>query len=441
MKLQPDNALVIDGRTTTAEPLVARFERDCRDAGLDPNARIAVVASDPERLIGAAAGCFHSGRDAVLVDAETADDALRDRLASEGYAQLELAGAGGSTVVREPTVPVAPVAGRIAVWTSGSTGAPRLVEHRWSSLYTLERAEAGLAPRRWLQTYAPASYAWYQLVTAWLFAPGQDLVVSRARQPEDLWAAAASAGVDAVSATPTLWRHWLLTLPADALRSLPLRQITLGGEPVDQPILDRLAALFPEARISHVYASTEAGAAIVVHDGGEGFPAHWLDRPDERTVGIELRDGVLWLRSPFASSAVDGWYDTGDAAELRSGGAHGDRVVVVGRADGDVVNVGGRKVRASAVEHALRAHPSVLWCRVGGRRSPIAGAVVAAEIVLDPEVRDADPQDVERALVGHCRDAGLADWMTPRLFQFLGEIPMSASGKSPLRAAEPAGRE
>ena len=67
---------------------------------------------------------------------------------------------------------------------------------------------------------------------------------------------------------------------------------------MDQVILDRLRAVFPEAAIAHIYASTEAGAAIVVRDGREGFPVDWLCDGEEETSSdneaprLQLRDGL-----------------------------------------------------------------------------------------------------------------------------------------------------
>jgi len=60
---------------------------------------------------------------------------------------------------------------------------------------------------------------------------------------------------------------------ATADKGLPVRQITIGGEAVDQVTLDQLRAAFPGARISQIYASTEAGALFAVRDGRAGFPA------------------------------------------------------------------------------------------------------------------------------------------------------------------------
>src|SRR5690606_28394717 len=81
--------------------------------------------------------------------------------------------------------------------------------------------------------------------------------------------------VNAVSATPSLWRQLMMTAQ---LSTLPLQQITLGGEIADQPLLDTLAALFPTARLLHIYASTEAGVGFAVADKRAGFPASWLNQ-------------------------------------------------------------------------------------------------------------------------------------------------------------------
>ncbi len=56
---------------------------------------------------------------------------------------------------------------------------------------------------------------------------------------------------------------------------------------VDQGLLDQLHARFPQARIVHIYATTELGRCFSVADGRAGFPTSYLNQP--------TRDGV-WLR-------------------------------------------------------------------------------------------------------------------------------------------------
>ena len=90
-------------------------------------------------------------------------------------------------------------------------------------------------------------------------------------------------GVNSLSATPSLWKKILMTAQCG---SLLLKNITLGGEIVDQSILDMLNAKFPRAKIRHIYASTEAGVGFSVSDGKAGFPLAYLNRS---ALGVTLK--------------------------------------------------------------------------------------------------------------------------------------------------------
>ena len=159
------------------------------------------------------------------------------------------------------------------------------------------------------------------MVTLSLTQPGQHLVVVEPDELDDWPALAAAHGVDAVSGTPTFWRRTLHRDP-EALARVPLRQITLGGEPVDQAVLDQLRELFPAARISWIYASSEVGASIVVHDGRAGFPVGWLDRVTPGRPTLSVRDDELVITSPHHGVGLDGPVRTGDrVADRRRPGA------------------------------------------------------------------------------------------------------------------------
>lgn len=392
---------------------------------MPPLARLAVpvaLVCDPgEAAVGAAAGLARGGLDGLILPPERVTPAVAALLGARGYAiqwpdgRIQPPGAGGPG--RE--------AGRISLLTSGTTGVPKLIHHRWDSLFTLRHARAPL-PHRWLLTYQTGTYAWFQMVTMALFAPGQEMVAGARLEPGPLLELARLRSASAISSTPTFWRFALLQTDPALLRAQSFAQVSLGGERVDQVILDRLRGLFPSARISHIYASTEVGAAIVVNDGHEGFPATWLDSeasPAEAgAVQLRVRDDRLWVRSPHASLDHRGWVDTGDQVELRGG-----RVVIVGRADSSFVNVGGLKVSTHSVEEALLQHEDVAWCRVYARSSVLVGSLVAADVVLrNPP---ADRLEAETKLTRHA-ERFLAAHAVPRIWRLLDSIPMTGSLKS-----------
>lgn len=335
------------------------------------------------------------------------DEASRGELVAEGFTVLDRGSAHG------PAAPGKGVDGRIWLTTSGSTGRPKRVAHTLDSLTTVTSEQP---PRTWLLPYSPGTYAWWQLVTLALGHPGQALVAIDPSEMDDWPAVAARTGVDAISATPTFWRQ-ALWRSAEQVRALALAQVTLGGEPVDQQVLDQLIDAFPDARVSWIYASSEAGAAIAVHDGRAGFPVHWLDRAVDGRPVLRIDGDELVLDSPHHAIGHTGSIRTGDRIEVR-----GDRVHIVGRRGSDEINVGGSKISASQVRSVLLDHPRVAWALVRGRNAPIVGTVVQAEVVLTAPVTEAE-------MTAWCSDR-LPDYGVPRRFQVRTEIPMKETLKS-----------
>ncbi|NUR05490.1 MAG: acyl--CoA ligase [Nocardioidaceae bacterium] len=363
------------------------------------------------QALGYVATHVRAGTELLLAARSRLDDALAADLLADG---LHLATPEG-TRRPDPAHVRASARGRVWLLTSGTTGRPKRVAHTVASLTTVS---GRLPAATWLCPYAPGSYAWWQLVTLGLAHPGQDLVLLDPAELDDWPDPALEHGVTAVSGTPTFWRRTLLR-GADLAR-LPLRQLTLGGEPVDQSILDQLRAVFPDARISWIYASSELGASIVVHDGRAGFPTAWLDRrePGRPTIGVV--DDELVMSSPYHAVGLGGPVRTGDRVVVRD-----DRVHVVGRTSSDEINVGGAKVSAGEVRGVLQEHPAVRWAKVTGRRAPLVGTVVVADLVLAPGHGAAD----EEAITAWCRTR-LRDEAVPRRLRFLDTIPATDSLKS-----------
>ena len=359
---------------------------------------------DAARAVWAAA----TGDSEVLVASRTrVTPDLADDLRRAGLAIVDGAD------VTAPTTPRDATPGRVWLLTSGSTGRPKQVAHTLASLTTV----AGDQPRRtWLCPYAHGAYAWWQVVTLSIAHPGQDVLFIEPDELDTWPARALEVGVTAASGTPTFWRQALYRDP-DSVAALPLEQVTLGGEPVDQAILTRLTEMFPDARVSWIYASSEAGATIAVHDGRAGFPQEWLGREMDGRATLTVDDGELLIASPKRGEGIDRVLRTGDRVEVVDG-----RVLITGRIASDEINVGGAKASASAVRDVLQAHPAVAWASVRGRKAPIVGSIVTADVVLSGEATDAE-------LTAWCA-ARLPDYSVPRRVRFLDQIPIKETLKS-----------
>ena len=72
--------------------------------------------------------------------------------------------------------------------------------------------------------------------------------------------------------------------------------VRLSGEVADQALLDNLRAVYPNARIAHAFASTEAGVAFDVNDGLAGFPLDFIDNPAAE-IELKVLDHTLRIRS------------------------------------------------------------------------------------------------------------------------------------------------
>ncbi len=171
------------------------------------------------------------------------------------------------------------------------------------------------------------------------------------------------------------------------------RYVRASGEIADQAVLDSLQAAYPQARVAHAFASTEAGVAFDVNDGRRRISARAHRRLRRRhraeSGGSDAANPLAAATPPAISAAQskilmsdDGYVDTGDMVELVDG-----RYYFRGRIGG-VINVGGLKVYPEEVESVLNADPRVRMSLVRARRNPITGAVVVADVVLaDPAAR------------------------------------------------------
>jgi acyl-CoA synthetase (AMP-forming)/AMP-acid ligase II len=321
--------------------------------------------------------------------------------------------------------------GSVTILTSGSTGEPKAVRHRWERLARPVRRQATARPPVWLLAYRPHLYAGLQVIFQSLLNRGALAVPDPRAEPNEVLNLMAAAGVTHASATPSYWRRLLTWSDEEVPRRVPLLQITLGGEVVDQTILDRLQATFPAARLVHIYATTELGRCFSVADGRAGFPATWLGQLSADGVELQERDGQLWVRSANAMSGyeaesdaparvdAEGWFATGDLVERR-----GDRCYFVGR-NSDLINVGGNKVSPVAVERVIRQLVEVAEVRVFAQSSSLAGQLVACQIVAAA----GQSADVVRQVVReHCQ-AQLDRYQCPRLIEVVDRLPLTDAGK------------
>jgi acyl-coenzyme A synthetase/AMP-(fatty) acid ligase len=314
--------------------------------------------------------------------------------------------------------------------TSGTTGAPKLVRHDLASLIAPIRSTTkDQDDAVWATFYDIRRYGGLQIFLRAMLG-GASMVLSDANEP--VTAHLQRLGhhrVTHISGTPSHWRRVLMSGHAQAMAP---RYVRLSGEIADQAILDALQGAYPNAGVSHAYASTEAGVGFNVIDGKEGFPSTLISdqRPDAE-IRFKVEDGTLRIRSPRtavdylgegrpAIRTADGFVDTGDIVELRA-----QRYVFVGRRGG-VINVGGQKVHPEEIEAVINRHPAVRMSLVRARRNSITGSLVVADVVIEQSATESER--LADDILAHCRSI-LRPYKVPARIRFVPNLAVAATGK------------
>jgi acyl-coenzyme A synthetase/AMP-(fatty) acid ligase len=314
------------------------------------------------------------------------------------------------------------------MFTSGTTGAPKMVIHTLDGLTGAIKPPApGAAPPVWGTLYDIRRYGGLQILLRALLGEGSMVLTEPGEPLAELLARLGRHGVTHLTGTPSHWRRVLMS-PGNA--AIAPGYVRLSGEIADQAVLDALKARFPAAAVGHAYASTEAGVGFEVNDGLEGFPASFVDSA-RGDVELRVVGGTLRLRSRRTATAyvnagapaladAEGFVDSGDMVERR-----GDRFHFVGRRGG-IINVGGLKVHPEEIEAVINRHPAVRAALVKGRRNPITGAIVVAEVVLAGAANDEAKLKAE--ILSACR-RDLAPHKVPAGLRFVPALAMTAGGK------------
>jgi acyl-coenzyme A synthetase/AMP-(fatty) acid ligase len=317
--------------------------------------------------------------------------------------------------------------------SSGTSGKPKMVRHDLPSLTAAIQSRATkLNEIIWGTFYDIRRYGGLQIFLRAVLGTGSLILSSVDEIPADYLARLAARGATHVSGTPS---HWRSALWSPAITKISPRYVRLSGEIATQGVLDNLRAAFPNAGLSHAFASTEAGVGFTVTDGLEGFPADVVGQRDDVTIKIE--NGSLRIRSPGnafdyidADETVirdgDGFVDTGDIVELR-----GQRFYFLGRTNG-VINVGGLKVHPEEVEGVINRHPKVEASLVRPKKNPILGSVVVADVTLKPGIdRDADSERIrqlKQEIMQFC-STSLAQHKVPMMINLVSELSPASTGK------------
>ena len=416
-------------------------------------ARVAVLATPTAATVLAITGCLIAGVPVVPVPADVGQ-AERHHILTDSGAQAWL-GVPPSESEGLPHIPVrqharswhrypepSPDATAMIIYTSGTTGPPKGVQLSRRAI----AADLDALAQAWhwsaddVLVHGLPLFHVHGLVLGLLgsLRIGNRFVHTGKPTPTG-YAEACAAGGTLFFGVPTVWSRVAADrAAAEALR--PARLLVSGSATLPVPVFADLTALTGHQPIER-YGATESLITLSTRADGERR-AGWVGSPvagvqsrlvdesgapvlaDGETIGrLHVRGATLfdgYLNRPDATAEVldaDGWYHTGDAAVMDSGGMHR----IVGRESVDLIKSGGYRVGAGEIEAVLLGHPDVAEAAVVGLPDPDLGQRIVAFVV--------GPGDVQPdALIDHVAQQ-LSVHKRPREVRVVDELPRNAMGK------------
>jgi amino acid adenylation domain-containing protein len=347
-------------------------------------------------------------------------------------------------------------------FTSGTTGTPKAVMGRHSSLTHFTpwlAAEFGLSAS---DRFSLLSGLAHDPLHRDIFTPLQLGAAVVAPEPDGIgtpgylarWMR--EAGVTVAHLTPAMGQ--LLADASAGERIDSLRRAFFVGDVLRRADVQRLAALAPNLRVVNYYGSTETQRAVSFHvvdtqaeqkeiiPLGRGIPGvQLLVRNATGEIAGIGEVGEIWMRSPHLAAGYLGdealsaerfvanpWtgdprdrlYRTGDLGRYRPDG----EVEPLGRAD-QQVQVRGFRVELGEVESALVSHPALREAVLMVREMEGDRRLVAYWV---PSDEGADGPDAA-VLRAHLK-ALLPEYMVPSAYVRLDRLPLTANGKVDRRA-------
>ena len=316
--------------------------------------------------------------------------------------------------------------------TSGSTGRPKgvMISHRATWLRTSAGAAAHQTSRgKGEVVMFPLFHmaGWNFSAMAWSAHKAAHQV--RRAEGEELLDAVSRHRAGTIYCIPAVW-HRILEVKGDADVSSVEWALT-GTSQVGTELLAAIKDRFPGARSTVNYGSTETARAVALADddlfrkpGRVGIPIPGvrarIDDGELLLATDRVMSGYFELPDETAEVLQDGWYRTGDLAEIDDEGY----LSIVGRRK-EVIRTGGETVAPAEVEALLVTHPRVREAAVIGLPDAQWGELVCAVVV----VRDgAEPPSVAD-LRDHIGDR-LAPFKHPRRVVAVDRLPRtSATGQ------------
>lgn len=299
---------------------------------------------------------------------------------------------------------------KATLYTSGTTGIPKKVTHNFNSITRFVKISERNTNSIWGFAYNPTHMAGIQVFFQALLN-GNAIVRLFGLSANEIHREINENFITHISATPTFYR---LLLPCQ--ETFPsVERITSGGEKFNEKTILQLKDTFPNAKITNVYASTEAGTLFASENDVFSI------RPDYEHL-IRVHDGELLIHSSLMGSSdinIKEWYNTGDLIEIIHEKPLKFRFI---SRKSDMINVGGYKVNPLEVEETILTLTGIQNVRVYSKSNSVLGNIICCEVVCDNE-------QISESSIRTFLQSKIQEFKIPRIIRFVDKLSTTRTGK------------
>jgi acyl-coenzyme A synthetase/AMP-(fatty) acid ligase len=280
--------------------------------------------------------------------------------------------------------------------TSGTTGEPKKIIYTYNTLIKNIKIKEELNNTIWGLTYDYTKLAGSQVILQSYLNGGKIVNLTKHSHSEVIHLIN-EYNITHISATPTFYRLLGNNIFQNVI------QVTIGGESVDKNLIKHIKQIFPNAKITNIYALTEFGTLFTSNED-------YFELSEKTSTFIKINDNQIYVKKN------DVWVNTEDTVEW----IDNNKFRVIGR-ETNMINVGGIKVNPIKIEFALNNLEYITNSVVYGKENSVIGMVVIADVILKNKI---DKNQIKKDLIGK-----LNPYEIPLKINIVDTLNINSTGK------------
>lgn len=307
----------------------------------------------------------------------------------------------------------------ITLFTSGTTGLPKKITHSLKSITRNVRVGLKYKDDVWGYAYNSTHMAGLQVFFQ-AFLNYNKIVDIFDYKSVDIANVIDKEKITNISATSTYYKSVIPIIKNYKYDFV--KRITFGGEKLNNIVVKSINHIFPNSKITNIYASTEVGTLFSSNNDVFTIPNNIKSKIKINDLGELLISKTIMGKINISSNLYEceEWYNTRDVVKK----INENSFVFVSR-NTDYINVGGYKVNINEVEDVLYEVEEVQDVLVYSRKNSVVGNIIVAEIILNGKYNN----DIIRNKIMKYAKSQLQLYKVPRIINFVNKINITKTGK------------